>query len=310
MPAQTVVIVNPSSAKGSTAEQFAGVRSELESLLGGPQILFTQGLLDATRIARDKIRQGATLIVVVGGDGTINEVVNGFFDEQGELINPKTSLGILPSGTGDDFRKTLGWTKGIRPNIARLRQGQVKHIDLGLVKASDGEGGTRQNYFVNVASCGLSGSVSKQMKTATRAFGSSFAYYWTTVKTLWSYHQPTIRTELDGKRVLHPKCSLVAYANGQYFGGGMNIAPGARIDDGRFDQITVSKMGLLFFLRDGHKVYKGTHIGMPQVSRARGRVAFVESQTEEPVYIEADGEDAGQLPAKFEIVPGVLPLLV
>lgn len=310
MPHQTVVIVNPSSAKGTTAEQFARCRSEIESLLNAPEILYTEGQLDATRLAREKIKQGAELIVVVGGDGTINEVVNGFFDAENKLINPNAVLGILPSGTGDDFRRTLGWSAGIRPNISRLRHGRVKHVDLGFVTASDGEGSQRQTFFINVASCGLSGLVAQRMKHASRRWGSSFAYYWTTVKSIWNYHQPVISTEFDGKKVLHPKCSLVAYANGQYFGGGMNIAPGARVDDARFDQITVSKMNLAFFLRDGHKVYKGEHVNLPQVTRSRGRVSFVESQTEEPVFIEADGEDAGQLPAKFEILPGALPLLV
>src|SRR3989338_10656463 len=148
------------------------------------------------------------------------------------------------------------------------------------------------------------------MREKERTFGASISYYLQTIKAIWSYEPKQIRVNIDGKNIQHPDCSLLAFANGQYFGGGMQIAPGARMDDGRFDEIAVSKMGLGFFLRHGLSVYRGKHLSLPQVYKMRGHVALVESLSKQPVYIEADGEDAGELPARFEILSRCLPVLV
>ncbi len=272
---------------------------ELEANWPNLRVLKTEHIGHATQITRDQVSQGASVILVMGGDGTLNEVVNAL----GE--NSKTPLGILPSGSGNDTAKSFGWPEDNKGQVRRLLNSQVKHIDLGLVVSK-----TQKRYFLNVASCGISAVIAKNMREQERRTRASWSYYLQTVKAIWSYKPTQIRANLDGKNILHPDCSLLAFANGQYFGGGMQIAPGARFDDGRFDKIAVSKMGLGFFLRHGMSVYRGKHLDLPQVYKMRGRVALVESLSKEPVYIEADGEDAGELPAKFEILSRCLPVLI
>ena len=163
---------------------------------------------------------------------------------------------------------------------------------------------------MNVASCGISAVIAKNMREKERSLGASLSYYLQTIKAIWSYRPTHIRVNIDGKNIQHPECSLLVFANGRYFGGGMQIAPGAILDDGRFDEIAVSKMGLGFFLRHGLSVYRGKHLTLPQVYKMRGRVALVESLSKEVVFIEADGEDAGELPARFEILSRCLPVLI
>ncbi len=263
------------------------------------QVLETRYAGHARAIAREQIAIGVSAILVLGGDGTTNEVVNAMGEDC------RIPLAVLPGGSGNDAAKTLGWSSDPRVLIRQLGNAQVKMVDLGLVTSGAGK-----RYFLNVASCGISAMIAKGQRHEKMAAHPGLAYYLETIRAILRYKPSQIQVELDGKLIKHPDCSLLAYANGQYFGSGMKIAPNAQIDDGRLDEIAVSKMGLGFFLRHGLKVYKGTHLELPQVYKMRGRVAIVESISQDPVYIEADGEDAGQLPARFEILPRCLPVLV
>lgn len=293
------LIVNPRSNQGYAAKNLEMLLPEMQATWPNLRVFETQHKHHATELAREQIGQGASIIIVMGGDGTLNEVVNALGEHS------ETPLGILPCGSGNDTAKSFGWTDDGKSQIRRLLNARVKMIDLGLVVSK-----TQKRYYLNVASCGISAVIAKSMREQERKTGASLAYYWQTLKAIWSYKPTHIRVNIDGKNIQHPHCSLLAFANGQYFGGGMQIAPGARLDDGRFDEIAVSKMGLSFFLRHGLSVYRGKHLDLPQVYKMRGHKAFVESLSKGPVYIEADGEDAGELPARFEILGRCLPVLI
>jgi YegS/Rv2252/BmrU family lipid kinase len=293
------LIVNPHSNQGCAAQTLKTLLPEMEATWPNLRVFMTEYKYHATELTRNQILSGASVILVMGGDGTLNEVVNALGEHS------KIPLGILPSGSGNDTAKSFGWTEDGKSQIRRLLNAQVKMIDLGLVISK-----TQKRYYLNVASCGISAVIAKNMREQERKIGASLAYYWQTLKAIWSYRPTHIRVNIDGKNIQHPDCSLLVFANGRYFGGGMQIAPGARVDDGRFDEIAVSKMGLGFFLRHGLSVYKGRHLDLPQVYKMRGHKALVESLSKEPVYVEADGEDAGELPARFEILSRCLPVLI
>ncbi|MEI6805318.1 MAG: diacylglycerol kinase family protein [Myxococcaceae bacterium] len=293
------LIVNPHSNQGKALQSLEAILPELKANWPNIRVFHTKTIGHATQITREQIVAGASVILVMGGDGTLNEVVNAL----GE--NSKVPLGILPSGSGNDTAKSFSWSEDIKGQVRRLMNAQVKMVDLGLVISK-----TQKRYFLNVASCGISAVIAKNMREQERKTGAPLWYYLQTLKAIWSYRPTQIRVNIDGKNIQHPDCSLLAFANGQYFGGGMQIAPGARMDDGRFDEIAVSKMGLGFFLRHGLSVYRGKHLDLPQVYKMRGQVALVESLSKQPVYVEADGEDAGELPARFEIFSRCLPVLI
>ncbi len=252
----------------------------------------------ATDLALLAIAENATVILVLGGDGTLNEVVNAMGDQC------QIPLGVLPCGSGNDTAKSLGIPSETKNLVRHLLNARVKMIDLGLVTSK-----THTRYFLNVASCGISAVIAQNVR-ARESNLSGWAYYFETFKAIFSFKPKQLSVDIDGKNIRHPRCSLLAFANGRYFGGGMQIAPGASLDDGRFDEIAVSNMGLGFFLRHGAKVYRGLHLELPQVYKMRGRVAKVDCISKEPFYIETDGEDAGTLPARFEILPRCLPVLV
>lgn len=293
------LIVNPRSNQGRAAADLQALLPEMEANWKNLSIFETQAKNHATELATEQVAKGASVIIVMGGDGTLNEVVNALGEKS------KIPLGIIPCGSGNDTAKSFGWSQDGKSQVRRLLNAQVKMIDLGLVISK-----TQKRYFLNVASCGISAVIARHMREKQRHIGALLSYYLQTVKAIWSYQPTQIRVNIDGKNIQHPDCSLLAFANGRYFGGGMQIAPGAILDDGRFEEIAVSKMGLGFFLRHGTSVYRGQHLELPQVYKMRGRVALVESSSKQRVYIEADGEDAGELPARFEILSRCLPVLI
>jgi len=294
-----VLIVNPRSNQGRVHIDDATLVPELKATWPKLKVFTTQAVGHATELAREQVEQQASVLLVLGGDGTLNEVVNGLGEHS------TVPLAVLPRGSGNDTAKSLGWPVEPRALVRHLLNARVKQLDLGLVISK-----TQKRYFLNVASCGISAVIAKRIREQEYNASPAWAYYLETLKAIISYKPRQIRVNLDGKHLKHPDCSLLVFANGEYFGGGMHIAPRARMDDGRFDEIAVSKMGLWFFLRHGLKVYRGEHLGLPQVYRMRGRVAMVETTSKEPVYIEADGEDAGELPAQFEILPRCLPVII
>ncbi|MBL4818668.1 MAG: diacylglycerol kinase family lipid kinase [Deltaproteobacteria bacterium] len=294
-----VLIVNPRSNQGRIHVDDAKLVPALKATWPHLKVFKTQAVGHATELTLQQVDQNASVIIVLGGDGTLNEVVNGLGEQS---VVP---LAVLPRGSGNDTARSLGWPADANALIRRLLSAQVKHLDLGLVTSK-----TRKRYFLNVASCGISAVIAQGIREQEHKISPTWGYYFETLKAIVRYKPKQIKVKIDGKPLSYPNCSLLAFANGQYFGGGMHIAPRAQMDDGRFDEIVVSKMGLLFFLRHGLKVYRGKHLGLPQVYRMRGRTAFVESTSQTPVLIEADGEDAGELPARFEILPRCFPVLI
>ncbi len=304
-----VFVLNPSSAAGATRRRFERVRGRFQSVLPGMEVRLTEGPGHATELARAAVRSLAAAVIAVGGDGTNNEVINGFFDEDGERIASDTAFGVVTSGTGGDFRRTFGWAASPEQDLARIERGERRRIDLGRVRYTKPDGSPGLRFFVNIGSFGMSGAVVDRVNAGSKALGAKGSFMTATVRSILGYKPPDVRLVTDGEAEQRLNVTTVALANGQYFGGGMWIAPDARCDDGQLELVVIRGVGAGFWLKHGLKVYSGAHKGLGEVMCRACRSVRAEPVGEEDVLIELDGEQCGKLPATFEVLPGALDLL-
>ena len=302
MTPKTQVIVNPETNKGRTRRRWAQIKDALYTILKEFKYEFTEKPSQAIDISRAAIREGSELIVGVGGDGTINEIANGFFDGQ-NIINPKTVMGIVPSGTGCDFIKSLHIPTNLKSAMKVITQAPSPTIDVGIAKFQTHGGSDAERYFLNVADFGFGGEVLERMNQ-NRAKRKAASYLKSTLATFFHYKNKRIKIKVDGEEIPRGEYLIGAISNGRIFGKGMKIAPYARLDDELFDIILVKGMKVWEFLRNVWKIYAGTHLSHPKISFIQGRkIEAIPEDPDEDILIEIDGEQVGKLPATFEIVP-------
>lgn len=294
------VVVNPRSAGGRTAREWPRIESALRSAYPHMRLAMTERRGDATKLVRHALDEGHHEIVAVGGDGTINEAVNGLFDADGPVA-PDAVFGFITSGTGGDFRKTFGLAPGYTAAIARLKAAPVHRIDVGRLSCLTQKGESTVRYFANIGSFGFSGAVTNATSRArfAKLLGSRFAFALTSARLMLAWRDRTIRLRVDGEFDEITAVSTVVVANGQFFGGGLRVAPHAKPDDGLFEVI-VTAGGPRGGRADTQTVrtLRGRRVMAVPVAETRGR----------PVLIELDGECAGRLPATFELLPRALNL--
>ena len=312
MSSLPLVIINPASAAGATGAAWPSVASDLRRHFGAFNCAFTEQSGDASAIARRETQAGRRFIIACGGDGTISEVANGLL--QSGVTDAE--LGILPSGTGGDFRRTLRVPARTADAAASLRRGRTRRIDVGRVSFVNHQGADETRYFVNVASCGMGGEVVRRVKAESpgwlpanrsRWLGGKLSFALAALQTTLTFAKPRLRIQLDDRPEARLVVTNLCIANARYFGGGMKVAPEALLDDGWLDTIAIGDMSAVSILTHSYRVYLGTHLGMQHVRHARARriAAWAESKDEE-VLLEIDGELAGRLPATFEIIPRAL----
>lgn len=302
-------IINPASGFGKTRKKIKALIKEIRAQKSDAVIWQTHHALHAISLAKLALSNGAKRLVVIGGDGTLNEVINGYFDQDGKPLNKDASLAIVPSGTGSDFMRTIGQKQDFAEAIDKAINGQAQLTDIGLVEARDANGQKIKRYFINVSSIGLSGLVAGFMKNMTRKLGPTSAYFFSTLQAIRSFNPSAITIQANGRKTTVDNCSLVSVANGRYFGSGMQIAPQAELDDGLFDLITIKDLSTLFFMLNGFRVYQGTHLELSNVTSTRQSEVVIDTLSSDAVYVETDGELFAQLPARFTICHKVLPVV-
>lgn len=266
---------------------------------------FTEGPNHATQIARRALREGFEAVVAVGGDGTINETVNGFFDE-GKPVNPEAVLGILAAGSGSDLARTLDLPDDLESAVQRLGRRDAKAIDLGTAEFTGREGETLKRYFINIANFGLVGDVMKRVNRSSKPFGGNVAYQWSTIVSLARQKSRRVSVQIDDAEPEESSILNFIVANGAYFGSGMKCAPDAIIDDGLFETIQIGDLGFFQALANLRKFTKGEHLTHLKVKY--GRATSVRATSEEEVPVEMDGEVVGLLPAVFRAIPGAIKI--
>ena len=261
--------------------------------MGGDEVLseFPGHLAQAAGEAR------GSLLVVIGGDGTVNEVVNG-------VAGTETEIAVLPCGTGQDFGRTHGIPSRFDDAVRVALDGGTQTIDLGRVELDDGTA----RFYANVGSAGMSGAVARRANAMTKRFGgrATFFYALTREFLAWQNTQVTVELE-DGSRHEGPMHDVIV-ANGNWHGGGMKLAPEARQDDGAFDIVTIGDVNKLDFLTTAPKLYSGRYLSHPKVELLRSSSVAISAA--EPLPLEVDGEPIGATPARFEVVPAALRLRV
>ncbi len=315
MSEHAMVIVNPASANGATGRNWPEIRAALDKVLDRWDNEFTTEPGDATRIAREAVRGGYEMIVSIGGDGTMTEIVDGLFEPADEgisdrMIKKDVLLASVRAGTGGDFARYLGLGHRLPESVRHLTGPQTRTADLGLVEFVDLEGRRRRAAFLNIASFGLSGVVDEKVNSSTKALGGTASFFLGLSRALVSYKPEAVRIKVDGALFFEGPMVTCAVANGQYFGGGMRFAMGAEIDDGLFDVVVQTKSGLKEILSVGD-LYSGRMSEWASVRRTRGKLVEAEPADDSVKgLLDVDGEQPGRLPATFSILPGVVRIKI
>ncbi|HKI69479.1 MAG TPA: diacylglycerol kinase family protein, partial [Verrucomicrobiae bacterium] len=259
-------------------------------------------------ITRDLLGEGCDLVIAVGGDGTINEAANGFFDRD-RPVRPAATLGVLPLGTGGDFRRTLEIPLTAQEAIEILATGVPVSIDVGKARFRANSGRQASRYFVNLVSFGMGGHVAAQSKNVMGAFGGKAAFFWATAKTFLSYRGRQVNLALNGNAAAMPFfITNVAVGNGQFHGGGMWPCPAAVLNDGKFDVTVIQYAGALSLLRRISMLYSGEVYSHPKVRHFEASRIVAESTS--ATEIEIDGEPLGTLPLEITFLPQQLRVMV
>jgi YegS/Rv2252/BmrU family lipid kinase len=264
---------------------------------------FTEAPGHAIELAKSAAKEGYKTVVSVGGDGTINEVVNGIYDSgtMGDV-----SLGIISTGTGSDYVRTVGIPKHYQEACQRLMNPTKMLVDIGEVEYKN-NGQMEKRLFVNFAGLGFDAEVVQATTQRFKMLGGFPAYLLGLLTTFLCYRNREITLKVDGEAVSKKVCTTVM-SNGKYGGGSMFVAPDANLTDGYLDVLTIDNISKPDLLWSLPRIYNGTHLTHPKVTMQRGREIEIDSA--KPLLVQADGELLGETPARFRILSSTLNVLV
>lgn len=306
-----LVIINPESAGGATRAAWPKIASDLATHFGAFIPKFTSYSGEGIELAANAARKGTRLIIACGGDGTISEVANGILASVSDA-----ELGILPSGTGGDFRKTIGIPARSSDAARILRDGRTRQIDVGRVTFLKGAGEHESRYFLGVASFGMSADVIARVKAGPAEWLPAKGSKWligrisfglAMVQAAVKSEATRVIVELDDEPARQITVANLCIANARYFGGGMKIAPNAKLADGNFDVISIGDLGAPRILANAPRLYLGAHLGIAEVGHTLAKKLSARPlSNDQRIEFEVDGELPGHLPATFQILPRAL----
>ena len=297
------VNVNPAAGNGASLCHWPHIKKQLEHLGIVYDVVFTERPGHAIELAREAAAGHYLYIVAVGGDGTINEVVNGL------LLAPAhgLSLGVVNTGTGSDFVRSLGIPRDPDRACHHLLSDKRLMVDVGVIEWGN-NGTSKRRYFVNAAGVGFDAEATEARRNLPKFFRGPISYLIGVGGTLFGYRNKPITKKLDEADATLSKSLSVIVANGKYFGGGMKVAPDALLGDQLFDVLTIGDIGKFELMQAFPRVYKGTHITHPKVNVQRA--ATVNLSSVERLLLQADGEIIGEGAFRFSLLPGALSVIV
>lgn len=297
---KTVFLVNPASANGKTGRRWPQIAraAHVAGLRG--EAIFSERAGQLGELAREAADEGASLLVVVGGDGTVHEVVNGIAGREG------VELALIPRGTGWDFARTHGIPKRLGGALRIATDGTARPFDLGRA-SYQAHGSQATAWFANMASVGMSGAVAAKANSTTKALGAKTSYLLALGVVFARWKNVHLRVCVDEEeRDALMQDTIVAV--GRSLAGGMMITPDAEPDDGLFDVLLIGDLTKTELVRVVPKIYRGTHLPHPKGEVLRGQTVSIEA--DEPLPVQLDGEQPGTTPVRFEIVPAAIRLRV
>ena len=300
-------IVNPKAGKGLSSWQWNDFKGIARERLGHFKFYLTEGVGDGKRLTEEAIKNGATLIVCIGGDGTLNEVINGIM-EQDIVVRNKIVLGVVPRGTGCDFIKTVRIPKNPFYALDSIYfMDNIKKIDVGRISFKDNDGNDCYRHFHNITSFGLGGEVNRRVNNSTKRFGPFLSFIWATLVSIFMYGKKEIYLKVDSGTVHEFTVLNIAVANGKYHGGGMCVAPNAITDDGLFNITVIRNLSPIKVLLNLPKLYNG------KIKDVDGVVTFtgkrIQASSKQEVLLDVDGEQPGTLPVTIDIIPSAINII-
>ena len=292
--------MNPASANGGTGRRWPELANRAAHLGLEGETLFSERPGHLTELARSAVDGGAALVVAVGGDGTLNEVVNG-------IAGRDVDLATIPLGTGMDFVRTYGIPTRFDDAVRVAADGATRTIDAGRVTYRTWAGASAERFFGNVGSVGMSGAVAQRANGMSKALGGKATFFYALTRVFLEWENTDVTVRFDGGE-RRGRMHDVIVANGVWHGGGMMLAPDAVPDDGAFDVVLIGDVSKVDFLTTAPKIYKGRHVHHPKVEVLRTRRVDVDAPVALP--IELDGEQVGTTPAAFEVAPAALRVRV
>jgi len=299
------VIVNPNAGNGKGKKDWNRIQAIFERENIKISHKFTGAKGDAIQITRDAIASGFRKIVSVGGDGTLNEIVNGVFTQE-HCSSLEITIGMIPVGTGNDWGRMFGIPLLYEGSVKLISENKVMAHDIGLLKYYDGTT-EKKRYFINIAGFGFEAVVVKKSnKQKDKGRSNPAVYFFNLLSSLVTYSNASVNLTIDGYTTQASVFS-VNVGNGRYCGGGMRQTPDAMPDDGVFDVTVIKDMGRIEIIRNLKILYDGTILSHPKVDGYRAKNIRVES--EEELFAEADGESLGHTPLEFSIIPAGLNVI-
>ena len=301
------VIVNPMAGNGRAGRRWPGFAKQLRDAGHDFKAYITTGPGEATDIARRLARRNVANLVCVGGDGTLNEIVNGLIEDD-EPVSAVTRLLLIPCGTGRDLGRSLG-VRNIDDAVRALREDVTATIDVGRIQFLDTQTGQLSTrYFANVADVGLGGATALRINSTSKRLGGLISYMSSAVRSIASYEPVEVAVTVEGEEKFHGRANMVVFANGAYFAGGMHVAPMASLCDGQLEVFVLEDVGKRALITDiMPRVYRGGHLGRRGVRHVSAASAGVRAM--EGMLLEMDGEQIGQAPVEVASVPRVLRVL-
>jgi YegS/Rv2252/BmrU family lipid kinase len=269
----------------------------------GAEILETLAPGHATELTREALKRGANTVIAVGGDGTINEVLNGFFEDE-QPIPTDATLAVIPHGTGSDFSRTLKLPLDGKLAARIIQDGKKRLIDVMKVRYTTSDGNRKVRYAINVASFGLGGAVADRVNRSSKAMGAFWTFASATLQAALRFSGSQVTVRLDDSKTISATITNVAVGNGQYHGAGMRVCPEAIVDDSLLDITIVRHLRLHQLMCNMPMLYNGKILSHPKVESYRVKTITAESR--QNVLVEIDGEALGRLPVEIAVVPSVI----
>lgn len=301
------VIVNPNAGRRKGEKDWPEITRLLTAANIQFKSIFTQHRIHAIREARKFVEMGYRNIIVVGGDGTMNETVNGIFT-QAKRPTDSVTIGMIPVGTGNDWCRMFGIPDDYKGAIDIIKKGNTFLQDVAWVKFIQA-GLEKNRFFVNMAGMGYDAMVAeKTNKQKDEGKAGPMSYFVNIFSSLFSFQEAHTEVLIDGEEVLRAPVFTMNVGVCKYNGGGMMQLPKAIPDDGNLDMTVITKLSRFKVMRSVRKLYDGSFTRMPQVKTFRGKSIVINSKPE--VYMEADGESLGHSPFRFGIVPKSLKVII
>ncbi len=307
----THVIVNPASGSGRTGREWAGMKKRLANSIGHFEAHLSEYPEHATLLTRQALLSGAKRIIVVGGDGSLSEVVNGFFEDS-HIISEDAILAIIFSGTGGDFAHALGLSHNLDEQIALLERGTIRRVDVGLIDCHDNRGQPTQHYFINECSIGMAANIAAQASKTplSKRIAGRYAYLLAALHVLLRPVQWRVRITTDNGIEQDMDIALAVFMNGVSTGGGLRLVPDSHIDDGLLECVTVAPIRLSEVIRWIPKLYTGGIYQHPAFRHfSASSVTIAPESKDNPLKLEADGEARWQTPATIRLLKQALPVI-